>query len=236
MKNKALCFHCTRRVSFLLLFCIFLSFGQQTMAQKKIGDSTAHSIGASDCKCTDIDNTGTYIQHSGTNFALDAPNVGGGRVWFGIHCGFIGYENSGDKAVQQFLKIDNAPGPAYPWDQWSLWVAKGIVAKNYAITDPVSWADFVFEDNYKLRSLKEVEEYIKLNKHLPDIPSEEKLKKEGYTLLDMNAKFMQKIEELTLYAISQDKQLMLQQEQIDAMREELKKTQQLIAELQAKRP
>jgi hypothetical protein len=38
-----------------------------------------------------------------------------------------------------------------------------------------SWYDYVFEDNYKLPSIKEVEKYIKENKHLPDMPSEKEL-------------------------------------------------------------
>ncbi|MDQ3290886.1 MAG: hypothetical protein M3Q05_06300 [Bacteroidota bacterium] len=61
------------------------------------------------------------------------------------------------------------------------------------------WADFVFADNYKLRSLDEVESYIKANKHLPDVPSEAEVAKNGVDLGPMQATLLQKIEELTLY-------------------------------------
>ncbi len=70
-----------------------------------------------------------------------------------------------------------------------------------------SWSDFVFEDDYKLRSLKEVENYIRENNHLPDIPSEAEVLENGISLGEMNAKLLQKIEELTLYVIQQQKEI-----------------------------
>ena len=69
------------------------------------------------------------------------------------------------------------------------------------------WADFVFEDDYQLRSLSEVNNFIKENKHLPDIPSEKQVKEEGISVGEMNAKLLQKIEELTLYLIDQNKKI-----------------------------
>jgi len=69
------------------------------------------------------------------------------------------------------------------------------------------WADFVFAPNYKLRPLAEVETFIKENQHLPEIPSEAEVKEEGIAVGEMNAKLLQKIEELTLYVIEQNKRL-----------------------------
>ena len=66
-------------------------------------------------------------------------------------------------------------------------------------------ADFVFENNYNLPSLDAVAKYIKENKHLPEIASADKMKKEGINLSEMNIKLLQKIEELTLYTIEQQK-------------------------------
>ncbi|SCY14929.1 hypothetical protein SAMN02927916_1276 [Flavobacterium anhuiense] len=66
-------------------------------------------------------------------------------------------------------------------------------------------ADFVFENNYSLPSLDAVAKYIKEYKHLPEIASAEEMKKEGINLSEMNIKLLQKIEELTLYIIDQDK-------------------------------
>jgi hypothetical protein len=70
-----------------------------------------------------------------------------------------------------------------------------------------NWSDFVFEDDYKLQSLNEVESFIKENKHLPDIPSKAEVKENGVSLGEMDAKLLQKIEELTLYIINQEKRI-----------------------------
>ncbi|BDU51689.1 hypothetical protein [Haliovirga abyssi] len=68
------------------------------------------------------------------------------------------------------------------------------------------WADYVFENNYKLRPLEEVAKFVKSNKHLPDIPSEKEVKSKGVSVGDMQAKLLQKVEELTLYMIELKKE------------------------------
>ncbi|KRD06301.1 hypothetical protein ASE21_19205 [Flavobacterium sp. Root901] len=65
--------------------------------------------------------------------------------------------------------------------------------------------DYVFENNYKLRSLNEVENYIQENSHLPEIPSAKEFEKNGVHLAEMNMALLKKVEELTLYAIEQQK-------------------------------
>lgn len=68
-------------------------------------------------------------------------------------------------------------------------------------------ADFVFSDNYPLRNLEQVEDYIKEHKHLPDIPSADEMEASGVNLAEMNKLLLQKIEELTLYAIEKNKEI-----------------------------
>ena len=68
-------------------------------------------------------------------------------------------------------------------------------------------ADFVFEPDYKLKSLDEVETFVKQHKHLPDIAPAEEMKTVGTNLGEMNTKLLQKIEELTLYVIDLQKQV-----------------------------
>ncbi|MGD9159114.1 MAG: tail fiber protein [Desulfobacteraceae bacterium] len=70
-----------------------------------------------------------------------------------------------------------------------------------------TWSDFVFEEDYSLPSLNQVESYIKENKHLPDIPSAKQVEEEGISVSEMMKKQMQKIEELTLYVIELKKEL-----------------------------
>ena len=82
-------------------------------------------------------------------------------------------------------------------------------------------ADFVFEEDYDLRSLKEVEEFIKTNNHLPEIPSAEEMKELGISVGEMNIKLLQKIEELTLYLIQQEKRLIKQEANIQALQSKI---------------
>lgn len=70
-----------------------------------------------------------------------------------------------------------------------------------------SWPDYVFADDYKLPSIYEVEETIKLNKHLPGIPSAKEVETNGFEVGEMQANMMEKIEELTLYIIELQKQI-----------------------------
>ncbi|MCG2611007.1 hypothetical protein LZZ90_05760 [Flavobacterium sp. SM15] len=70
-----------------------------------------------------------------------------------------------------------------------------------------TWADFVFEDNYKLPTLQEVEKHIKEKGHLKDIPSASEVEKNGIELGEMNKLLLQKVEELTLYIIELNKKI-----------------------------
>ena len=69
------------------------------------------------------------------------------------------------------------------------------------------WSDFVFDNNYKLRPLTELEQFVKTNKHLPEIPSQQQVEKNGVQLGDISSKLLMKIEELTLYIIEQNKKI-----------------------------
>lgn len=64
--------------------------------------------------------------------------------------------------------------------------------------------DYVFKENYNLKSLEEVEAFINNKGHLPNIPSGKEMEEQGINLKDLNLKLLEKIEELTLYAIQQE--------------------------------
>lgn len=76
------------------------------------------------------------------------------------------------------------------------------------------WADYVFEPAYQLRPLAQVEQFIKENGHLPDIPSAKVIQDEGLDVGSVQTKMMAKIEELTLYLIEANKQIELLKTQI----------------------
>lgn len=92
---------------------------------------------------------------------------------------------------------------------YKLFVETGIMTEKLkvAVKNSANWSDYVFADNYELKSLNEVECYINDNKHLPDVPSAEEVTKDGIDVATMDATLLRKIEELTLYVIQQQKEI-----------------------------
>ena len=78
-------------------------------------------------------------------------------------------------------------------------VTNGILSTNVA--------DYVFEPDYKLASLSEVEAYTKTHKHLPEVPSASEIEKNGLDLAQMNLLLLKKVEELTLHTIELEKRM-----------------------------
>ncbi|MHC0446349.1 hypothetical protein ACWA1F_13145 [Flavobacterium sp. 3-218] len=83
--------------------------------------------------------------------------------------------------------------------------------------------DYVFADDYKLKSLQEIESFIKENKHLPEIPSAKEIEKNGLMLAEMNMVLLKKMEEMTLHMIEQSKELRRVKEQLEKQDNEIKK-------------
>ena len=93
------------------------------------------------------------------------------------------------------------------------------------------WADYVFFEDYDLKSLDEVSNFISENGHLPNIPTAKEVKQNGIKLGEMNAKLLEKIEELTLYLIEQNQNILVQSERLEALRIENREQSKLIQEL-----
>jgi hypothetical protein len=91
-----------------------------------------------------------------------------------------------------------------------------IHAEEIKVDLSVPGPDYVFELDYKLSSLDELKKY--LDKCLPEIPSAKQMEKDGIDLGDMNVKLLKKVEELTLYAIDQQKQNDQQNARIAALK------------------
>jgi len=102
---------------------------------------------------------------------------------------------------------------------YGLFVEKGIKTRRVKV-DQVSWADYVFHPSYKLPTLKEVEEYIKKNQHLPDVPSAKEVEQNGLDIGENQAVLLKKIEELTLYVIDLNKQMADMGKKLDQLKEE----------------
>lgn len=100
-------------------------------------------------------------------------------------------------------------------DSYKLWVEGGIAAREVKVTSG-TFPDFVFEKNYQLMGLDSLEQYITIEKHLPDIPSQSEIEKDGGVKIgELQLKLLQKLEEQSLYIISLQKQ-------INELREQMK--------------
>lgn len=95
---------------------------------------------------------------------------------------------------------------------------EGTIGAREIKVEASGWSDFVFANDYELRSLEEVKQHIKENGHLPEIPSETEINENGINLGEMDAKLLMKIEELTLYMIDMNDRM----KELEAENQELK--------------
>jgi hypothetical protein len=100
---------------------------------------------------------------------------------------------------------------------YKLYVTDGIITEKVKVRLKANWPDYVFAKDYKLLSLRETEDFIKLNSHLPGVQSAEDVKKEGIELGETNAVLLKKIEELTLYMIAADKEIKSLQQKVKVL-------------------
>lgn len=123
--------------------------------------------------------------------------------------------NSSNQLDRLVIGTDIAP------DEYKLIVDGQAIMEGVKVALSEDWPDFVFKKEYNLRALEEVENYILENMHLPGVPSEKEVVKNGIQLGQMDAKLLQKIEELTLYMIEQNKQNKVQQILIEELQAEV---------------
>ena len=107
-------------------------------------------------------------------------------------------------------------------------VAGAMVAEAVTVKLQGNWPDYVFSPTYNLLSLVDVKAYIDKNKHLPEMPSEEKVIKDGVNLGEMVRLQTKKIEELTLYLIKQDQRLQTQQKANSSLQKRINKLEKRI--------
>lgn len=84
---------------------------------------------------------------------------------------------------------------------------RGVISATEVKVQILTGADHVFHDSYNLKPLSEVEQFVKENKHLPEIPSEKQMQEKGLNMNEFQIKLLQKIEELTLYTIELRKEV-----------------------------
>lgn len=179
----------------------------------------------------DSNNTGTPQQEVEIKRLSLAPVCHSGSDWFfttrdNNYANLdIGYSNN--KTIT--LRHDGNVGIGTTTPDAKLTV-KGLIHSQEVKVTATAGADFVFETDYNLPTLKKVEEFIKANKHLPEIPSAKEMQTNGLYVAEMNTKLLQKIEELTLYTINQEKRI----ETLEKENTTLKTQEERIAQLEEK--
>lgn len=183
-----------------------------TILNDKVGIGTENPLAALHLKGS----SDTRLQLENSDAASNSNKVNFkdalGENYLEVKGGSSGYfsfktDANGDASAQMVILNNGSVGigTESPGSTYKLSVNGKIRTKEIRVE--TGWSDFVFNKDYKLKSLEEVEKYIKENKHLPDIPSEKEVMENGIELGDMNSKLVQKIEELTLYLIRQNKEI-----------------------------
>lgn len=116
----------------------------------------------------------------------------------------IGFVTNG--AMRMFLNANGKFGIGTTSPSERLTVNGKVSAEEILVEENIG-ADFVFDDSYSLPELGEIANHIKKNKHLPGIPSAFEMRKNGVKVGDLQMKLLQKIEELMLYTIQQQKEI-----------------------------
>ena len=173
---------------------------------------------------------------AGKGSFVDYYRKGDGRIW---HTGLRNGNNNFEFRYQNQPSVltltgDGNVGIGTNTTGGHKLAVEGTVISREIKVQPTGWSDFVFDSNYQLPSLEKVQEHINKKGHLPDIPSESEVVSNGINLGAMDAKLLQKIEELTLYLIQQNEALKAQQEQNQTQQQLIEQLQQKISNLENK--
>ena len=149
---------------------------------------------------------------------------------WGSHLAFFTTQAGVANTLKERMRIDwngNVGIGTVTPGSYKLAVNGGIHSQSVNV-DLTGWSDYVFNHDYILPSLTEIKTYIDQNHHLPDMPSEQQVIKDGINLGEMNRLLTKKVEELTLYLIDKDskinsleKTVCNQQQQIDELQKQL---------------
>ncbi|MEP5601480.1 MAG: hypothetical protein ABJL44_10705, partial [Algibacter sp.] len=156
-------------------------------------------------------NNNVFLGNEAGSYSNGSNNVFLGNLagWVANGDNRLYIDNSGTSTPLIYGKFDTDQvgiNTNYIPSDYTFAVNGKMIAKEILVqVDP--WPDFVFNKEYDLPSLKEVEHHIKEKGHLENIPSATEVEESGILLGNMNAKLLQKIEELTLYTIQQQKEL-----------------------------
>ncbi len=173
--------------------------------------SNPESIASGSIEVANISATTTYILTATTDQGVSATTTATVTV--------VPYDYTTDNHnIQNAVGIGTSviPASGHANAPTMLAVNGTIVAKRVKVTMN-GWADYVFDDKYKLKPLQDVATYIDQNKHLPEMPSAQQIKEQGLSVNEMFTLQMKKIEELTLYLIDLEKKNQALHQRIDGL-------------------
>lgn len=162
-----------------------------------------------------ISSTDSNYMHFNTNlpaFHFNKPLYLQHTVVRGIGRALLFYTNTN---TQCLTLLDNRVGIGTQNPQYNLDVRGSIRAEEVIVE--TTGADFVFAEDYQLRPLSEVKEFIAENKHLPEIQSAKEMQENGVSVSELQTQLLQKIEELTLYILQQEEKIKQQDLRIKAL-------------------
>lgn len=172
----------------------------------------------------DIGPQNAYDAHIYTNmgsFIFNKAIYSGTGVFGTLNSNNLIFKTNSTSTRMTILQSNGNVGIGTTSPDYKLDVAGVIRCSEVLVQDINQIADFVFKPDYSLPSLQQVDEFILSNGHLPGIPSEAEVKENGMGLVEMQIKLLQKVEELTLYVIEQDKRALEQEKRIKELEAEL---------------
>lgn len=158
-------------------------------------------VGMHAVNTTPYNSTSFALEHYFYGYKNSAINFCRGSA---VQGGFITFSTNDGTEKMRLDASGNLGIGTTTTSKYKLTVEGTIGARKLQITQG-SWADFVFAPDYQLPGLYEVDRYIKENHHLPEIPTAQEVKDNGIDVGEMNKRLLQKVEELTLYLIEQQK-------------------------------
>lgn len=146
----------------------------------------------------------SHISGGYTAMYLGTSALSGGYVYLqGVQSGGAAYgnflinQNGGDVGI----------GTSTLASGYKLNVGGKVICEELKVQLQGNWPDYVFANDYKLKTFDELRSFISTNKHLPNIPASAELEKNGIEVGEMQRKMMEKIEELTLYVLQLENEL-----------------------------
>lgn len=209
---------------------LMAGYGNIVMSLKTngyVGVGTSSPVGKLDVRGATFIGTGDLnIGSTGSFVQIDQGN-GSGNSYTQIRA----FSNGGNLANN--LILQNSPGfvgigTTTPNEKLSV---NGKIRAQEIKVETANWPDYVFDQDYKVLGLNELNAYIKQHKHLPDMPSSKEAEANGVELGEMNKLLLKKVEELTLHLIEKDKQILSQEKNLKAVDEKYNQLSELVSKL-----